>query len=181
VDFPVLHTQRLHLLKIDPDDRPFIFEGLSHPHVISFYGVRYESLEATSAQMDWYRQMEKDETGLAWKVVERNTGTSCGVISVYFFKREHRKAELGFWFLPSFWGKGYASEALQPVIRYWQQEQSLHRLEAYVEAGNDSSRRLLIKNGFAEEGLMKDCEIKNGHFISLYVYALISEPPAIAS
>jgi len=178
VNFPVLHTQRLHLLQIEPSDQAFVFEGLSHPEVIPFYGVRYESLEATAAQMNWYRQMEADGSGLSWKVVERSSGEACGVISVYFFKPEHRKAELGFWFLPSYWGKGYASEALQLVIEYWQRERMLHRLEAFVEGGNDASRKLLLKNGFTEEGFMKDCEIKNGRFISLYIYALINEQPA---
>jgi ribosomal-protein-alanine N-acetyltransferase len=52
--FPQLSTERLLLTQNLPEDQQFIFKGLSHPDVIPFYGVRYESFEAAKAQMDWY-------------------------------------------------------------------------------------------------------------------------------
>ncbi len=56
---------------------------------------------------------------------------------------------------------------------YWKNEKSLHRLEAFVEEGNKASSRLLEKAGFRYEGMMQDCEIKDGRFISLLIYAII--------
>jgi len=44
---PQLTTDRFFLQKIFPEDQQFIFEGLSHPDVIPFYGARYDSFEAT--------------------------------------------------------------------------------------------------------------------------------------
>ena len=117
---PQLTTKRLLLEPIVPEDQPFIFKGLSHPDVIPFYGVRYATLEETSAQMEWYRKMEEDDSGLPWKLVERSSGAAIGVISVYFYQAAHNKAEVGFWLLPEFWNRGFASEALHAVIKYWQ-------------------------------------------------------------
>jgi len=173
MSFPELATARLFLKQILPEDQAFIFEGLSHPEVIPFYGVRYDSFDATKAQMDWYEGLIREGTGIPWKMVHKETGEHLGVIAVYLFKPEHRKAEIGFWLLPRFWGKGYAVEALKAVILYWKQERALHRLEGFVEEGNDASSRLLERAGFVYEGTMRDCEIKNGAFISLKVYGLI--------
>lgn len=175
--FPLLTTARLLLQEIEPEDQAFIFQGLSHPEVIPFYGVRYDSFDATKAQMDWYRQLTEQGSGLAWKMVEKQTGEKFGVIATYAYKPEHNKAEVGFWLLPTYWNKGYAAEALQTVIAYWKEEKLLHRLEAFVEVGNTASSKLLEKAGFLHEGTMRDCEIKNGNYISLHIYALILAVP----
>lgn len=161
------------LQQIEPEDQAFIFEGLSHPEVIPFYGVRYETFDATKAQMDWYESLQKEGSGIAWKIIERSTGNKLGVIAVYLYKPEHKKAEIGFWLLPQFWNKGFASEALASVINYWKTEKGLHRLEGFVEEGNSASSKLLEKAGFQYEGTMKECEIKNGTYISLLIYGLI--------
>jgi [ribosomal protein S5]-alanine N-acetyltransferase len=171
--FPALKTERLLLQKIQPEDQLFIFEGLSHPDVIPFYGVTYSSFEETKTQMDWYEKMFSEGSGISWKMVDKQTAANMGVISVYYYKPAHRKAEIGFWLLPAYWHKGFALEALQAVIYYWKTEKNLHRLEGFVEEGNAASSSLLKRAGFEYEGMMKDCEIKNGKFISLIIYGLL--------
>jgi ribosomal-protein-alanine N-acetyltransferase len=171
--FPELTTQRLLLQEVKPEDQGFIFEGLSHPEVIPFYGVRYDSFDATKAQMDWYRNIYQEGTGISWKIVHKETKENIGDISVYLFKPAHNKAEIGFWLLPQFWNKGFAIEAVTAVINYWKTEKGLHRIEAFVEEGNSASSKLLEKAGFVYEGTMRDCEIKNGRYISLRIYGLI--------
>ena len=171
--FPELITERLLLQQVLPEDQPFIYEGLSHPAVIPFYGVRYDSFEATKAQMEWYKKIYEEGTGISWKIVDKQTKESLGDIAVYLYKLEHNKAEVGFWLLPQYWNKGYASEAMAAVINYWKVEKGLHRLEAFVEEGNIASSKLLEKAGFQYEGKMRDCEIKNGSYISLLIYALL--------
>jgi ribosomal-protein-alanine N-acetyltransferase len=171
--FPQLVTDRLLLQEVQPEDQQFIFEGLSHREVIPFYGVRYDSFEATKAQMNWYAKIYDEGSGISWKIVDRNTKENIGDISVYLYKPEHNKAEVGFWLLPQYWHKGFAIEALHAVIDYWKKEKNLHRMEAFVEEGNDASSRLLEKAGFQYEGKMIDCEIKSGNYISLKIYGLI--------
>lgn len=163
------------LQQIQAEDQAFIFEGLSHPDVIPFYGVRYDSYESTSKQMEWYGQILNDGSGIPWKIIEKESGKKIGVIGTYLFKPEHRKAEAGYWILPQFWNKGYATESLNAVINYWKNEKQIHRLEAFVEEGNKASSRILEKCGFHYEGKMKDCEMKNGKFISLEIYAWLNK------
>ena len=170
---PQIVTDRLLLHEITPEDQQFIFEGLSHPEVIPFYGVRYDSFETTGAQVEWYKKMIEDGSGIPWKISHIQTGESIGVLAVYFYKQEHNKAEIGFWLLPKFWNKGYALEALNAAVAYWKSSKGLHRLEGFVEEGNTASSKLLEKAGFQYEGTMRECEIKNGKYISLQIYALL--------
>lgn len=171
--FPQLTTERFLLQQVLPEDQGFIFAGLSHPDVIRFYGVQYTSFEATGVQMEWYEKMRAEGWGLPWKIVDRSSGEKMGVISIYYYKPEHNKAEVGFWLLPAYWNKGIILEALKAAIDYWRFQKKLHRLEAFVEQGNTASSKLLEKAGFLYEGTMQDCEMKNGKYISLLVYAMI--------
>jgi len=95
-------------------------------------------------------------------------------VAYYYHKAEHKKAEVGFWLFPQFWSKGVTTEVLKKVIEYCQREKDIHRLEAFVEEGNVASSVVLEKLGFVYEGTMKECEIKNGKYISLLIYALIN-------
>src|SRR4051812_1845689 len=71
--FPVLATPRFILRQIVGTDQPVIFEGLSHPEVTRYYGVSYATLEATSAQMDFYNDLLLDKTGVWWAICHKET------------------------------------------------------------------------------------------------------------
>jgi ribosomal-protein-alanine N-acetyltransferase len=171
--FPELVTKRFLLQEILPEDQPFIFEGLSHPQVIPYYGVQYKTLEETSAQMQFYSQLQKEGTGLWWKIVDAWTFEKVGAAGFNNYNAQHRKCETGYWLLPQHWGKGIVSEVLPAIIEYLFETKNLHRIEALVEVGNESSCKVLRKAGFELEGTLRECEWKDGRFISLLLYSLL--------
>ncbi|MCU0386300.1 MAG: GNAT family N-acetyltransferase [Flavihumibacter sp.] len=154
-------------------DQPFVFKGLSDPAVIQFYGVSYDSLEATAEQMDFYENLVKEERGAAWKIVDELNQEPIGVLAGYDYQAQHEKMEIGFWLLPEYQGKGILKSVLPFFLQQLQTLFKLHRLEATVESENLASCRLLERAGFEQEGLLRDCEIKNGKRISLFVYSLL--------
>jgi [ribosomal protein S5]-alanine N-acetyltransferase len=173
--FPELSTERFKLVQVMPADQGFLFEALSDPVTMPYNGVYFQTFDETAKQLEWYKKNWEEGTGINWKIVDKHTNENVGVISVYYFKPEHRKAELGYWLLPRYWKQGVASEVLHPVVEYWQQTKNLHRLEAFVEDENIASVKLLEKAGFTREGTMRECEFKFGRFINLHIYALIKK------
>ena len=59
-----------------------------------------------------------------------------------------REAEIGYWLGEDFWGKGYATEAVQSVVAYAFEELSLVRLWGGTYQENTPSQRVLEKCGF---------------------------------
>ena len=172
--FPELTTGRYLLQEIKDEDQAFIFEGLSHPQVIPYYGVSYQTFEATKAQMDFYRDMYVNNTGSWWKIVSRDGGEKVGAVGFNNYNKQHNRAELGYWLLPKFWGQGIVTEVLPVVIDFIFHQKRVHRIEALVETGNTGSEKVLRRLGFTYEGCMRDCEIKNGAYISLSIFSLLS-------
>ena len=67
-------------------------------------------------------------------------------------RRAAQYANLGYWMGQRFAGQGYMSEAVGVVLPFAFETLRLHRVHAAFLPGNKASRRVLEKNGFAEEG-----------------------------
>lgn len=171
--FPELQTNKYWVKEIQRADQPFVYEGLSHPEVIRYYGVWYDTLEATGGQMDFYERVWKEQTGCFWKIVSKETGVAVGICGMNGYLPQHERAELGYWLLPAYWGRGVMLEVLPVVIAHLFAHWKLHRLEAVVEEGNVASSRLAEKLGFVFEGVLRDAEMKRGRRISLRMYSLL--------
>lgn len=171
--FPTITTDRLLLRQIHPADIHNVFRGLSNPKVIQFYGVSYATLEDTQRQMDWFAAQEADGTGLWWAVCARDNSVFYGVGGLTDINKEHRKGEVGFWLLHEYWGRGIMKEAMPLMLDYGFEAMDLHRIEGFVEQNNTNCQNALRKIDFQYEGTMRDCEVKNGEFISLEIWAKI--------
>ncbi|MDZ4747403.1 MAG: GNAT family N-acetyltransferase [Saprospiraceae bacterium] len=169
-----MKTQNLLLRPIRESDVHHVFKGLSHPEVIRYYGVSFSTLEETKVQMDWYATIEKDETGQWWAVCDPGDQHFYGAIGFNDIHPVHHRAEIGFWLLPAYWGKGYIPEAASVIIRYAFEEMELHRIYGYVETENQNSKKVLQKLGFEYEGRMRECEMKNGEWIDLETFSILN-------
>lgn len=165
-----IRTNRLLLREIAHSDIDSIFKGLSHPAVIRHYGVSFQTLEAAKEQMEWFADAKQK-----WFAI-------CSVDNQLFYgagglndiSKEHQKAEIGLWLLPEYWGRGIMKEALPLICDYGFDELGLHRIEGFVDSENKNCKRAMSKLDFEYEGTMKDCEVKNGQYISIDIYAKLN-------
>jgi ribosomal-protein-alanine N-acetyltransferase len=173
--FPVLQTERLLLRKVEQSDAATVLKGYSDPLVNRYMSVAYHSLDEVQAQLDFYISIYEAATGTWWAICTKDDpSTVIGNAGLNNYRKQHRCIEIGYWLLPSAQGKGYASELVKEICSYAFTQLDVHRIEAIVEGGNDSSIKLLEKLGFSCEGTHKECEIKNGHYINLTYYALFN-------
>jgi ribosomal-protein-alanine N-acetyltransferase len=174
--FPEITTDRLLLRQVTDADKAKVFEGLSRPDMIQYYGVSYKSLEDTQVQMDWFRQIWEEGTGIWWALaLKENPGELIGACGLNHKNPIHLNAEIGFWILPPYQGKGLMKEAANEILHYGFTSFGLHRIFAMVETPNTSSNQLLLKLGFTFEGCQREAEWKNGKFIDLNWYGLLKQ------
>lgn len=171
---PELRTGRLLLRPFAESDLEHVYRGLSDPDVNRYYGVSYRTMEETKAQMKFFADLEKDGTGIWWAICTADNGAFYGAGGLNSLIREHRKAEIGCWLHKAHWGQGIMAESLQVICHYGFNTMDLHRIEGLVETENMNCKNAMKKLHFEHEGTMKDCEIKNGKFISLDIYAKIN-------
>ena len=172
--FPVLVSDRIILRQFIDSDLESVFAGLSNPEIIKYYGISFITLEATKEQMTWFADLENNEKGIWWAVCSKADGRFLGAGGLNDLNKKDKKAELGFWLLPENWGKGYMSEAMPLIFDHAFNEIGLHRIEGFVESKNTNCKKALAKLEFTLEGTMRDCEIKDGNYVSIDIYSKIS-------
>ena len=111
-------------------------------------------------------------------IVRRRDRALLGGVGFQNFVEEAARAEVGYWLGREHRGQGYASEALQVLLRVGFTRLGLHRVEARVYPRNRASRALLRRNGFRYEGRLRDEVQKNGRWQSTLLYSrIVTDPP----
>jgi RimJ/RimL family protein N-acetyltransferase len=155
----------LILRQFTTDDIEFIFEQVNEPSWIQNIGDRgVRTLDDARAYIlnGPAASYAKNGFGL-WLVTLKETGESIGMCGL--IKRDTLEdVDIGYAFLPRFWGKGYAVEAARAVKDYAKEVIGLKRLVAIVDPANESSIRVLEKIGLKFERMVRlsadDIELK---------------------
>jgi RimJ/RimL family protein N-acetyltransferase len=110
-------------------------------------------------------------------IIERKTQETekafYGVIEIRNIEWEHAQAELSFWLAVEVWGRGYMSEALKSVLHFSFEDLDLNRLYAYHMVRNPASGKVLQKNGFIQEGMLRQQVRKWGVFEDVMLWAIL--------
>jgi RimJ/RimL family protein N-acetyltransferase len=99
-------------------------------------------------------------------------GQLCGMTGLHQQEDVYRlSAELGYWIGEPYWGKGIATQAVELMTQYGFRKLDLVRIYAGVFSYNAGSMRVLEKNGFTLEGILKKAVYKNGQMWDEHRYA----------
>jgi len=88
---------------------------------------------------------------------------------------ERFTAELGYWLGEEYWGRGMTTDAIRDVTERGFALHGLIRIFAVPFTRNVASCRVLEKNGYAREGLMRQSAFKDGVAEDQYLYAALRE------
>ena len=145
---PTFNTDRLILRAVSKDDIPSYQKYFSD----------YEIVRHLSADVPWPFPDDGVETFLnssifpdqgktqwMWGIFEKsNPETLIGCVHLW---REGKPQNRGFWLGKPFWGKGYMTEAVEPVINYTFDKLDFETLIFANALGNTKSRRIKEKTG----------------------------------
>jgi RimJ/RimL family protein N-acetyltransferase len=145
----ILETERLRLREFTVDDTKFIIELLNSPGWIEFIGDRNVSTEDEAAcylQNGPLKSYKQNGFGLSM-VETKNDQAAIGMCGI--IKRDNMEnPDIGFAFLPRFYGKGYAFEIASATLSYAIHELGIAKVAAITLRGNLRSIRILEKIGF---------------------------------
>lgn len=100
-------------------------------------------------------------------------GLAVGVIGGYFKKDNVPLIfTFGYWLGQKYWNKGIISESLKIYTNYlFKTIKDLQRIEAAVFVWNDASKKVLKKNGFKFEGILRKNRKYRGKLINEYIFS----------
>ncbi|MEG2803745.1 GNAT family protein [Stenotrophomonas sp.] len=101
-------------------------------------------------------------------------GAACGGIGVQVGTAERGHAgELGYWLGQAHWGQGWMTRVVGLFAPWAMDHLRLFRLQAEVLDFNEGSARVLLANGFVEEGTARCAILKRGELHDLRRFARV--------
>ena len=95
-----------------------------------------------------------------------------GTISIKPYQDvERRNVELGYWIGENHWSKGITTHVIQLFVEYiWENFAYVNRIQAFPFATNEASKKVLMKNGFVLEAVLKNYFFKNEVFVDANLF-----------
>lgn len=177
IEQPVLETTRLRLRPLDISDASDFQKAASLRDIAdTMISLPHPYPDGEAARYIARQQAEHNAGMSVTFVIEDKTEACfCGLVEIREIEREHSQAELSFWITVESWGQGYMSEAVQAVVRYVFENLGLNRLYAYHMLRNPGSGRVLEKNGFRQEGLLRQRVRKWDQFEDVALWAALRQ------
>jgi diamine N-acetyltransferase len=166
--------KKINLRALEPEDLEFLYQiendqsfwEVSHTQKPFSRYILKQYLE--SAHLDIYETKQ-----LRFIIEENTTKKQLGMIDVFDFNPQHKRAGVGILIHPDFQKKGFASEALSLLINYSFSYLQVHQLYANITSDNIQSISLFKKNNFSKVGIKKDWILSEGKFKDEILFQLI--------
>ena len=174
----------MHSLEIDADLRLIAIDQV-HPAVLyalvdqerGHLRVWLPWVDGTNSPKDSREYIEANQ-------VYRQMGTAgvygikyhselIGIVGFNTITSQNRSATIGYWLKESAQGKGLMTRSIKRLMHYAYEERGLNRLEIAVAVQNHRSRKLDESLGFQFEGIRRQAEWLNDHFVDHRLYSIL--------
>ncbi|MBK1825437.1 GNAT family N-acetyltransferase [Haloferula rosea] len=172
----ILHTERLTLRPFRRDDAEAVTHWVSDHRVAEMTTLIPHPYAHTEA-IDWIDRLltyDDDHPHQVFAITLRDTGELIGCIGLHR-NETAPMAEFGYWLGVPFWGNGYATEALQAVLRLGFEDLGLRRIGACHFAHNPASGRVMQKAGLTHEGTQRLGAQRGNQLFDRVNYGLIDD------
>lgn len=156
-----IETSRLILRPLEKNDAERLFLLDSNPEVMKYVGQPVLSKIEETQEVVAMIQKQYSDNGIGrYAVIEKESGLLIGWsgLKLYTGKINHHENfyELGYRFLPEFWGKGYAKESSRAFLEAGFNEMNIEVIYAYADSENTASNSALRKLGFETKNNFTD-------------------------
>ncbi|NJW52966.1 GNAT family N-acetyltransferase [Salinimicrobium sp. CDJ15-91] len=173
--FPELKSKRLFLRNIKESDCDTILFLRSDETINKF--IQRPEHRRTRNKIDsinFIKELNDNITNnksIAWGITLKNDPQIIGTICLWNFSQNKKIAEVGYDLNPEFQKIGIMSAALKMILDFGFNELKLNKIEAYTHHENESSKKLLVNNGFRQIKNKKDVDNESNIIFELEIYS----------
>ncbi|WP_237391744.1 GNAT family N-acetyltransferase [Paenibacillus dendrobii] len=174
--FPVLESASIHLKQVEDKHLEGVFEIYDNERVFTYCGMIPKHNKDTVKNMIGH--FERDflkKSRIKWGIfAAQEPDRLLGIIEVFDVNQKVNSLTVGYFLAERHFGKGIATAALQLLTGFLLKEANVNRIQAEVMPVNEASKKVLLKNGFTKEGLLRQSAIWSGKgIVDLEIYSLL--------
>lgn len=168
--------EQIRLRSLEPSDAQVFFEWNRDSEMARLADQVWlpASLESVRRWAEWV-SAERPEGDLFFLAMEDGNGEVVGSISTHHCDRRTGAFSYGVAVRQEHRGKGYASEAILLILRYFFEELRYQKVTVHIHSDNASSVRLHERLGFQLEGRQRRMIFTRGEYLDDLVYGMTVE------
>lgn len=157
-NIPEMETERFILTAFSRDKMDAYFDILRDEEVQKYLGGAVPLFDQEPHITNWLRNINdrllKNKLVFTWCVVEKESGKVIGRVDLGGFIKK-TVADISYHFARTGWGRGVATEVVGKVTEFGLNNLKLKRIQGLVRVENIRSIRVLEKNGYEKEGILR--------------------------
>jgi RimJ/RimL family protein N-acetyltransferase len=172
----ILKTPRLFLRLIQTSDLEAIHMLQSIPEVDKYntLGIPKDFDETKKVMAPLLEAIKKEEIDYyTFAIEQKGDAGLVGLIALVIGSKKYNSAEVWFKLNPAYWGKGFATEALNKILDFGFSDLKLRRIEAGCAVDNVASSKVLEKVGMQSEGMRRKTLPLKAGWSDNYEYAIL--------
>jgi ribosomal-protein-alanine N-acetyltransferase len=175
--FPVFKlTKEYNIREIKPEtDWQTFLNYISNPDIQEFLADDDMPSNQYSAmsELNYWSGLYYNRNGFYWAI--DHNGVMIGCIGFNYWNVVHNRAEISYDLDFNYWGKGIMTKAVGVISDFAIKQMQVTRIQATVAEKNIGSVKVLEKNGYIKEGLMKNFCLLHGKLTDFYMFGLAAK------
>jgi ribosomal-protein-alanine N-acetyltransferase len=148
---------------------------MSDPVVTKYMNIESFKNENQAKEMILlFDKLSEKKEAIRYSIIELKSNKIIGSCGFNYIDFNNAKAEIGYDLNKTFWGQGFAKEAITCLLQYAFNDLRLNRIEAKIEPRNMSSIKLIERLDFTYEGTLRQTEKSKNKFIDLSMYSILA-------
>lgn len=176
----IWHGQRVRLRAVEPSDWQSFFDWSQDTETArrSYY-IPFPISRERARQLAEQRATQEPQGDVFRWVIENRDGELVGTINSHSCEPRNGTFGYGLGVRPEHQRRGYASEAIVLVLRYFFAELRYQKATVHVYSFNELSIRLHERLGFQQEGRLRRMIYTNGQYFDDLIYGITAEEFAV--
>jgi ribosomal-protein-serine acetyltransferase len=177
LSFPKIFGESINLRELSIDDATNIVNLMSYDIAKYLYEVPYpykidDALNFIKSSYNNFRLHKAITFAIEYKNKSQSNQLLVGTIGIKDIDYVNKKANIGYWIGKQYQGKGIATECVKLVVNYAFDVLELEEISAYVFPDNNSSIRVLEKNGFVKTKEVNEYHPMSNSYRNSLVYII---------
>lgn len=166
------HGDLVELTPARDEDSDRYFEWINDRELVVLNGAFHPV--AREEHDGWFARVRARQDMVLFSIRTVADGELIGSCQLHTIDPVHRSAELQIRIgSRRHWGRGLGTEAVRLLLQVGFADLGLHRIHLHVLADNERARRTYRRNGFVEEGVLREAAFVGGAFRDLVVMSIL--------
>lgn len=179
-EFITLETQRMRLRDHTLEDLKTHHALLSDDRTMYYLqDIKTNSMEESTDNLMECIESQKSNNRRQYflRMEEKENANHIGEIgyTVTDFTPAGKLVHMGYFIYPSYWNKGYTTEAVKRLLKFAFMENGVYRVTTGCMKENEGSEQVMIKCGMVKEAHLKNAQWHDGGMKDRVLYRMLRE------